>query len=175
MLVGELTHRLAGRAFDYEDLGLHELKGIRGAVRLWRVTGDSGAHGRFASRLDRTLTPLVGREEEIALLQRRWEHAKGGEGQLVLLCAPSGFGKSRMVQAFRERLEPGVTCAQYFGSPFHVNSALYPFIRQIEWAAGIVRSDSPDQKLEKLETLLGGASWTASSGSWSCCRRVARC
>ena len=157
VLVGELTHRLAGRAFDYEDLGLHELKGIRGAVRLWRVIGDSGAHGRFENRLDRTLTPLVGREEEIALLQRRWEQAKGSEGQLVLLCAPSGFGKSRMVQTFRERLEPGVTCVQYFGSPFHVNSALYPFIRQIEWAAGIVRSDSPDQKLEKLETLLGGA------------------
>src|SRR5262249_59126381 len=72
------------------------------------------------------------------------------------LCAPSGFGKSRMVQTFRERLEPGVTCVQYFGSPFHVNSALYPFIRQIEWAAGIVPSDNPDQKLEKLETLLGG-------------------
>jgi predicted ATPase/class 3 adenylate cyclase len=154
VMVGQLTHRLAGHAFDYEDFGLHELKGIPGAVRLWRVVGDSGVRGRFASRLDRSLTPLVGREEEIALLDRRWNQAKGGEGQLILLSAPAGFGKSRMVQAFRERLESAVTCVQYFGSPFHVNSALYPFIRQIEWAAGIVRTDSPDQKLDKLEALL---------------------
>ena len=157
VLVGELTRRLAAQAFDYEDLGLHDLKGIRGAVRLWRVAGNSGARGRFASRLGGSLTPLVGREEEIALLQRRWEQAKSGEGQLILLSAPAGFGKSRMVQAFRERLEPTVTCVQYFGSPFHVNSAFYPFIRQLEWAAGIVRSDSPDQKLDKLEVVLEDA------------------
>jgi predicted ATPase/class 3 adenylate cyclase len=164
VLVGELTHRLAARAFDYEDLGLHELKGIRGAVRLWRVAGESGARGRFASRLERGLTPLVGREEEIALLQRRWQQATNGEGQLVLLSAPAGFGKSRMVQAFRERLEPTVTCVQYFGSPFHVNSAFYPFIRQIQWAAGIVRSDSPDQKLDKLEALVDGAAESKAEG-----------
>ena len=164
VLVAELTHRLAAQAFDYEDLGLHELKGIRGAVRMWRVAGDSSARGRFASRLDRGLTPLVGREEEIALLQRRWDQAKSGEGQLVLLSAPAGFGKSRMVQAFRERLEPTITCVQYFGSPFHVNSAFYPFIRQIEWAAGIVRSDSPDLKLDKLEGLLDGAADSKTEG-----------
>ena len=159
MVVPELTHRLAGAAFDYEELGLHELKGIRDAARLWRVVGESTARGRFDRRVVGGLTPLVGRAEEIMLLRRRWDRAKEGDGQLVLLSAPAGFGKSRMTQAFREDLdEPSVICLQYFGSPFHVNSAFYPFIRQLEWAAGIVRTDTGPQKLDKLEAILESSS-----------------
>ena len=74
-MVPELTHRLAGAVFDYEELGLHELKGIPDAVRLWRVTGESTARGRFESRVVGGLTPLVGRAEEVALLRRRWDQA----------------------------------------------------------------------------------------------------
>ena len=160
MVVPELTHRLAGAAFDYEELGLHELKGIRDAARLWRVVGESTARGRFDRRVVGGLTPLVGRAEEIMLLRRRWDRAKEGDGQLVLLSAPAGFGKSRMTQAFREDLDDpsSVICLQYFGSPFHVNSAFYPFIRQLEWAAGIVRTDTGPQKLEKLEAILESSS-----------------
>ena len=158
VVVAELTHRLAGAVFDYEELGLHELKGIPDAVRLWRVTGESTARGRFDSRVVGGLTPLVGRAEEIALLRRRWDQANDGSGQLILLSAPAGFGKSRMMQAFREHLDdPSVTCLQYFGSPFHVNSAFYPFIRQLERAAGIVRTDTGPQKLDKLEAVLEGS------------------
>ena len=80
VVVPELTHRLAGAAFDYEELGLHELKGIPDAARLWRVVGESKARGRFDSRVVGGLTPLVGRAEEIALLRRRWDHAKDGDG-----------------------------------------------------------------------------------------------
>ena len=157
VVVPELTHRLAGAAFDYEELGQHELKGIPAARRLWRVVGESAARGRFDSRVVGGLTPLVGRAEEIALLRRRFDQANDGDGQLILLSAPAGFGKSRMIQAFREHLnDPPITCLQYFGSPFHVNSAFYPFIRQLEWAAGIVRTDSGPQKLDKLESLLEG-------------------
>ena len=156
--VAELTHRLASTAFDYEELGLHKLKGIPDAMRLWRVVGESTARGRFDSRVVGGLTPLVGRAEEIALLRRRWDHAKDGDGQLILLSAPAGLGKSRMTQAFREHLEDSaVTCLQFFGSPFHVNSAFYPFIRQLEWAAGIARTDTAPQKLDKLEAILEGS------------------
>jgi class 3 adenylate cyclase/predicted ATPase len=161
--VSELTHRLAGAAFEYEELGPHELKGFPDAARLWRVAGESTARGRFDSRVAGGLTPLVGRAEEIALLRRCWDHATAGDGQLILLSAPAGFGKSRMTQAFREHLDdpamPGsyVTCLQYHGSPFHVNSAFYPFIRQLEWAAGIVRTDTGSQKLDKLEAVLEGS------------------
>ena len=104
VVVGELTHHLAGAAFDYKDLGQQEFKGIPGAVRLWRVLGESGARGRFNSRVVKGLTPLVGRAEELGLLRRRWDYAKDGEGQLILLSAPAGFGKSRMTEAFREHL-----------------------------------------------------------------------
>ena len=158
VVVPELTHRLAGAVFDYEELGLHELKGIPDAVRLWRVTGENTARGRFDSRVVGGLTPLVGRTEEIALLRRRWDQADDSSGQLILLSAPAGFGKSRMIQAFRAHLDdPSVTCLQFFGSPFHVNSAFYPFIRQLERAAGIVRSDTGPQKLDKLEAVLEGS------------------
>jgi predicted ATPase/class 3 adenylate cyclase len=155
VVVAELTRSLAGAAFDYEDLGLHELKGISGATRLWRVIGESRARGRFEARVVKGLTSFVGRDEEIGLLRRRWGYVREGDGQIVLLSAPAGFGKSRIAQAFREHVgDSSITCLQYFGSPFHAGSPLYPFIRQLEWAAGIVRTDSAAEKLEKLEFLL---------------------
>jgi class 3 adenylate cyclase/predicted ATPase len=158
VVVAELTRRLAGVAFDYEDLGPHELKGIPDAARLWRVTGESGTRGRFDSRTAKGLTPLVGRAEEIGLLQRRWDYAKEGDGQLILLSAPAGFGKSRMTEAFREHLgDSSITYLKYLGSPFHVNSPFYPFIKQLEWAPGIVRSDTGARKLDKLEGILEGS------------------
>jgi class 3 adenylate cyclase/predicted ATPase len=158
VVVGDLTRRLAGAAFDYEGLEPHELKGIPGAVRLWRVVGESGTRGRFDSRVVKGLTPFVGRAEEVGLLRRRWDYVNDGDGQLILLSAPAGFGKSRITQAFREHLgDFPPTCVEYFGSPFHVNSPFYPFIRQLEWAAGIVRTDTGSQKLDKLENSLEGS------------------
>ena len=157
MVVGELTRHLAGAAFDYQELGPHELKGLPGKSRLWRVVGESGFLGRFDSRVVKGLTPFVGRAEEVSLLRRRWENAKDGDGQLILLSAPAGFGKSRITQAFREHLgNSSIACLQYFGSPFHVNSPFYPFIRQLEWAAGIARTDTAGQKLDKLGRILEG-------------------
>jgi class 3 adenylate cyclase/predicted ATPase len=157
LVVSELTHVLAGAAFIYEGLGMHELRGFAHATGLWRVVGEIAARGRFDARVVRGLCPLVGRAEETALLLRRWDQAKAGDGQLILLSAPAGFGKSRMTQAFREHLDSSsVHCSRYFGSPFHVNSAFYPFIRQLEAAADIVRTDSWPQKLDKVEAILDG-------------------
>ena len=102
LVVAESTRRLAGAAFSYDDLGRHELKGVPGGARLWRVLGEGAARGRFDARVVKGLTPFVGRGEEIDLLRRRWECAKDGEGQVALLSAPAGFGKSRIVAAFRE-------------------------------------------------------------------------
>jgi class 3 adenylate cyclase len=158
VVVAELTRSLAGAAFEYEDLGLRELKGIAGAARLWRVIGESRARGRFEARVVKGLTSFVGRGEEIGLLRRRWDYVQEGDGQIVLLSAPAGFGKSRITQAFREHLSDStIICLQYFGSPFHVGSPLHPFIRQLEWAAGIARTDSAAEKLDKVEGLLEGS------------------
>ena len=157
-MVAELTHNLAGAAFDYEDLERHELKGIAGATRLWRVIGEGRARGRFEARVVKGLTSFVGRGEEIGLMRRRWDYVREGDGQIVLLSAPAGFGKSRIAQAFRGHLgDSSIKCLQYFGSPFHAGSPLHPVIRQLEWTAGIVRTDSAAEKLDKLEGLLEGS------------------
>ena len=103
-------------------------------------------------------TPLVGREEEVELLLRRWEQAKSGEGRVVLISGEPGIGKSRLTAALSEQIgtEPH-TRLRYFCSPHHQNSALHPVIVQLERAAGFERDDGPEAKLDKLETLLGPA------------------
>ena len=156
VVVSERTRSLAGGLFDYADMGPHSLKGVSEAVRLSHVFGTRATESRFeAARSDLALTPLVGREEEIALLLRRWQQAKEGEGQVVLVGGEPGIGKSRLTRVLRERLgqEPHMVL-RYQCSPYHVNSALYPAIEQFERAAGFTREDSADQKLDKLEAVL---------------------
>jgi class 3 adenylate cyclase/predicted ATPase len=157
VVISEATWNLAGGAFDYEDLGPQILKGIPGPTRVWAVVGENSAEGRFAARTRQGVTPLVGRSDEIGMMRQRWERALDGDGQVVLLSAPAGMGKSRMTQAFRDSL--GVvrpTCLHFFCTPYHTNSALHPFIRQLEFAAGFSRIDPPDAKLDKLEAVLEG-------------------
>ncbi len=161
IVIAPSTHHLLASTFEYEDLGERTLKGILEPVRSWRVLGQSGAEGRFeAAHGQAGLTPLVGREEELQLLLRRWELAKKGEGQVVLLSGEPGIGKSRITRALRERIaeEPHIRL-RYQCSPFHVNSALYPVIEHLERAADFAREDSVERKLDKLESLLrkGGA------------------
>src|SRR5262249_50449827 len=112
--------------------------------------GDS----RFEA-LHATRTPLVGRDEEIDLLMRRWQQAKGGEGCVVLISGEPGIGKSRLAQAAQERLsnEPH-TPLRLFCSPHQQDSALYPAIRQLERAAGFRREDTPEQRWDKREVVL---------------------
>ena len=120
----------------------------------WELIGTSEAESRFEA-LRVATTPLVGRDEEMALLARRWEQAKAGEGQIVLVCGEPGIGKSRIAQTMVERVsvEPH-TRLRYFCSPHHQDSALYPSIAQLERAAGFRREDTAEQRLDKLEAVL---------------------
>jgi class 3 adenylate cyclase len=149
------TRRLLGELFDLADLGARSLKGFEAPVKAWRVLGAGTAEDRFAARRAAELTPLVGREEELALLLHRWELAKGGEGQAVLLSGEPGIGKSRLFRALRERLtgEPHLDL-HYQCSPYHISSALHPVIEQLERSAGFERADPPDARRGKLENLL---------------------
>jgi class 3 adenylate cyclase/tetratricopeptide (TPR) repeat protein len=158
IVIGPTTRRLIGNTFELADLGVHPLKGIVTPVRAWRVQGVLRTEDRFAAtHSGRTLTALVGRDEEVALLLRHWNWARSGEGQVVLLSGEPGIGKSRLTQVLRDRLkgEPHTTL-RYQCSPFRLNSALYPIIEHIEFAAGFGREDTPGQKLDKLEAMLVG-------------------
>jgi class 3 adenylate cyclase/tetratricopeptide (TPR) repeat protein len=155
VVIGASTHRLVEGLFDCDNLGSRHLKGISQAVTAYRVRAASGARSRFEAAARRGLTPLVGREEEINLLLKRWQQAKDGEGQTVLLSGEAGSGKSRIVRGFREHLgdEPhsGVL---YYCSPYHQHSAFYPAIDQLGRGLRLDKHDTLNQKLDKLDTVL---------------------
>ncbi len=155
VVIAESTRKLVGNLFELEDLGAQELKGIAGPVRGWAALRPASVESRFDALHASGLTQLVGREEELELLLRRWSKAKNGQGQVVLLSGEPGIGKSRLTAALLERLagEP-YTRLRYFCSPQHTDSALYPIISQMERAAGFAHDDTAEAKLHKLDTLL---------------------
>ena len=159
VVIAESTRKLAGNLFELEDLGARDLKGIAGPVRAWAALRPALVESRFDALHAGGLTELVGREEELDLLLRRWSKAKRGEGQVVLLSGEPGIGKSRLTAALMERLAPEPhTRLRYFCSPQHTDSAFYPIIGQMERAAGLARDDKPQGKLDKLDAVLAQTS-----------------
>ena len=155
LVVADSTRRQIGTLFEIEDLGPQPLAGFAEPQRAWRVVGESGVVSRFEALRSGT-TPLVGRDEELDILLRRWQQAKSGEGRVVLVSGEPGIGKSRLTAALSQRIESEPhTRLRYFCSPHDQDSALYPFIGQLERAAGFARNDTAATKLDKLEALLG--------------------
>ncbi len=155
VLVAEATRRLAGGLFEYRDLGSVELRGFERPARVWQVLGASAVASRFEALHTAVLSPLVGRGEDIELILRRWQRAKAGEGQVLLLSGEPGIGKSRLTSVLQENLRGEMhTQLRYFCSRHHRDSALYPFLLQLENAADLRREDPGETKLEKLELLL---------------------
>jgi class 3 adenylate cyclase/predicted ATPase len=154
VVIAESTRRLLGNLFDLEDLGAKDLKGVSAPVRAWAALRPSSVESRFEA-LRTATTPLIGREEELDLLLRRWEQAKRGDGCVVLISGEPGIGKSRIAETIVERLggEPH-SRLRYFCSPHYQDSALYPSISQLERAAGFRREDTAEQQLAKLEAVL---------------------
>jgi class 3 adenylate cyclase/predicted ATPase len=159
VVIAESTRKLLGNLFELEDLEPKDLKGIAGPVRAWVALRQASVEGRFEAFHASGLTELVGRQEELDLLFRRWSEAKTGEGQVVLLSGEAGIGKSRLTAALLERLVTVPhTRLRYFCSPQHTDSAFYPIIGQMERAAGLQRDDTSLAKLDKLDALLAQTS-----------------
>ena len=141
--------------FVCEQLGPFELKGFSEPVMAWRVLGERVGESRFAAIRSKKLTRFVGRQNELHQLYGLWKRAKGGKGQVALLCGEAGIGKSRISKTLLDRIagDPHVTIRLQC-SPYHTNSPFYPIITQHEHAAHFQRLDPPEVKLEKLEALL---------------------
>jgi class 3 adenylate cyclase/tetratricopeptide (TPR) repeat protein len=149
------TRRLVGNLFEYRDLGAVEIKGIAAPIPVWQVLRPSAVASRFEALHGSALTPLIGRDEEIDQILRRWARAKAGQGQVVLISGEPGIGKSRITAELERRLhaEPHLL-VRYSCSPYHQDSALFPFIEQLGQASGFASDDPPAVRLEKLEVLL---------------------
>jgi len=158
IVVGPRTRQLLADLFEYRDLGPVAVKGLAAPVRAYQVLRLSAVESRFEALHGARLTPLVGRGEELDLLLRRWQQAKGGDGSVVLVSGEPGIGKSRLAQTLLERLsdEP-YTRLRYFCSPHHQDTALYPTITQLERAAEYRHDDTQERRLNKLEAVLAQA------------------
>jgi class 3 adenylate cyclase/tetratricopeptide (TPR) repeat protein len=149
------TRRLLGDLFELSKLTPAVLKGFTEPVQAWRALGEGHAESRFEALHGTRLTPLVGRAEELELVLSRWRQAKEGGGQVALISGEPGIGKSRLVLALRERLhdEPKATVS-YACSPHHVDSALSPFMAQLERSVGFAPTHSWEARLNQLESVL---------------------
>src|SRR6266487_2402398 len=155
VVVAASTRRLLGDLFRLRDLGLHKVKGIAEPIAAWAVDGVSASESRFGAVHTAGLTDLIGREDEIDFLLKRQRLAWKGEGQIVLISGEPGIGNSRLVAALAERIAgKPYTRLRYQCSPYHTNSALRPFIAQLERAAGFKADDRPEQRIDKLEAVL---------------------
>ncbi len=155
VVMSAATYRLVQGLFECHNLGPQALKGLATLLSLYRVIGESVAQSRFEAAIQTGLTPLVGRTEELELLQRRWEQAKQGAGQVVLLSGEPGIGKSRLVQELKEHVSTeGATRIEFHCSSYHQNSALYPIIDHLQRLLQFTRDDAPVTKLEKLQRIL---------------------
>ncbi len=159
VVIGPTTRRLLGNAFELESLGRRELKGFDEPMEVWRVIGEGHAETRFEAVRGSRLARLVGRAHELGLLEERWQRAKDGEGQVVVLFGEAGIGKSRLVQEFRrEIVEESSLSFRYQCHQHQANSAFHPVIDQIRKAAAISEDEPARTKVEKLEALASKSS-----------------
>ena len=159
VIISGRTKTIAGPQFEYLDLGKVEIKGFAKPVAAWQVAGKTTVTSRSHALQSCDLLPLIGRDKELERLLRRWERARSGEGQVVLLSGEAGIGKSRLTVALLEQLarEPHIRL-RYFCSPQHTDSTLYPVIGEMLRAAGVDHDDSQQTKTDKLDALLAQSS-----------------
>ena len=155
VVVADGTRRLLGEVFELRELGPLALKGFAQPVRGFHVVGERPAGSRFEAQRSGRPAPMVGRDQELALVLERWRQAAAGEGQAVLLVGEAGIGKSRLVRAVLDALGGEEHAAlRYQCSPHHTGTPLWPVAQQLAFAAGLAPADAEAARLDKLEALL---------------------
>ena len=155
VVIADMTRRLLGEIFDFQELAPQSVKGIPEPVNAFTVKGERTQVSRFEARSGPSLPPMVGRDQELSLLIERWAQARDGDGQGVLLVGEAGLGKSRLTHALCQTVAPEPhTRLRYQCSPYHTDSALWPVIQQLASAAGLASDDSNTDRLDKLEAVL---------------------
>jgi len=155
LVVSRATYRLIQGYFECQDLGAQALRGVTESMHIYQVLSESGATSRLDVAQPRGLTPLVGRESEVALLQERWEQAKAGHGQVILLTGDAGIGKSRLIQTLKDHVanEPHVRW-ECRSAEYYQNTALFPLVDLFQRLLRFQAQDTPDEKFGKLEQML---------------------
>ncbi|MBI3796287.1 MAG: AAA family ATPase [Deltaproteobacteria bacterium] len=157
VVISPTTSRLVAGLFECQDLGPQLLKGLPTPLSVYQVVRETEAQSRFEVAIRAGLTPLIGREHEVGLLRERWERAKQGEGQVVLLSGEAGIGKSRLMQELREQVSlEGATCLAFRCSPYYQNSAFYPILEHLQRLLQFEREEPSQAKLGKLQQTLAG-------------------
>jgi class 3 adenylate cyclase len=156
IVISDTTYRLAGGTFECANRGKHALKGFAEPVQTWSVIRPRPVESRFDATRSSGITELIGRNEEVEILLRRWQRAKAGQGQVVLITGEPGIGKSRLVRVLQDGIAGEPHTRLFFQcSPYHTGSALHPVIEQLQRAAQFEAADEAPTKLRKLETVLG--------------------
>jgi class 3 adenylate cyclase len=155
VVIDATTRRHASDGFDYDAIPPAALKGFQEPVGAWRVLRERTIASRFEALRAASRTPMIGRDEEMELLARRWQQIKAGEGRVVLLAGEPGIGKSRLTAALEDDLKPEAhVCLRYFCQPHHQGSALQPILAQLQHAAGFKPNDTVAERRAKLQNLL---------------------
>jgi class 3 adenylate cyclase/predicted ATPase len=155
--ISAATFRLVEGYFTSEDLGLYTLKGVATPMQVYRILRESGAQSRLDIVPTRGLTPLIGRDSEVAGLLDRWGQVREGLGQVILLSGDAGIGKSRLLQVLKEHVAHDTqTILECRSSPYYQNTAFYPVTELWARTWHLTRDDTSEAKLTKLEQALAG-------------------
>ena len=155
VLISESTRRLVWSAFDLQDLGPQEIKGITEPMHVYRVLAAKNVASRFEATHTGSLSPLIGRSSEFSLLLDRWEKVKEGDGQVILLSGIPGVGKSRLLHELMSHIqEDPHVLLHHQCSPYHSQSAFFPVIEQLEQGARLTAREADADKIAKLQAYL---------------------
>src|SRR6266571_2447458 len=155
LVISDATARLVQGYFVCQDLGMQPLRGVAEPIAVYRVLSESGATSRLDVAQTRGLTPLVGREQEVGLLLERWEQAKAGHGQVVLLTGEAGIGKSRLVHMLKAQVanQPH-TCWECRSVSYFEHTALFPLTDLFQRLLQFHAEETPEEKCGKLAQML---------------------